>query len=245
MPILADIPVALSAEQVVDAVGRGRIQASRAAQLMQDAGEAIATGQTLWRPMAVYEWFQVQGFDRERVLLSRSGSPVPGSANGCAAQAVLHVGPKAHLLEQAERVLISCITIGPQLEQRVAELQAGRESLRAYMLDSAGVMALGAVGEAIRCLAEETASEFGWGLSPALAPGSLVGWSLRGQQELCALLPLESIGVRLNDHCVLEPQKSASNLIGLGPGYEKMHVGSVCKYCALADTCWRRREEPT
>ncbi len=103
------------------------------------------------------------------------------------------------------------------------------------------MVALGAVGEAMRCLAEEAAAERGWGVSPSLSPGSLVGWPLRGQRELCALLPLDEIGVRLNSHCVLEPHKSVSALIGLGPDYESGHVGSVCKYCALQDTCWRRR----
>jgi hypothetical protein len=155
------------------------------------------------------------------------------------------VGRKAHLLADAERVLISVCTIGPALEQHVHELNTAREGLRAYMLDSAGVVALGAVGEAVRCLAEETAAEQGWGVSPSLSPGSLVGWNLRGQRELCALLPMGSVGVRLNSHYVLEPHKSTSAVIGLGPGYDTTQVGSVCKYCALAKTCWRRREDPS
>ena len=117
--------------------------------------------------------------------------------------------------------------------------------MAAYMLDSAGVVALGAVGEALRCLVEETAAELGWGVSPSLSPGSLVGWSLRDQRALCGLLPLEKIGVHLNRSCVLEPHKSASGLVGLGPDYGTTRVGSVCKYCALQKTCWRRREEPS
>ena len=79
-------------------------------------------------------------------------------------------------------------------------------------------------------------------MSPSLSPGSLVGWPLRGQRELCALLPLADIGVRLNEYCVLEPHKSVSMVIGLGPEYESHEVGSVCDYCALKDSCWRRRK---
>lgn len=240
MPILADIPVALTGEQIVAALGRGQVRP----HLVQDANDAIALGRTLWQPRAVYDWFDVHSVDGERVTLVSPAKPDGQGASGSAAlRAVLHIGPKADLLCQAERVLVSVLTIGPYLGQRVDELQAERESLKAYMLDSTGVMALGAVAESIRCLAEETAANLGWGLSPALAPGSLVGWSLRGQKELCALLPLDSIGVHLNDHFVLQPQKTASSLIGMGPSYEKAHVGSVCKYCALADSCWRRREE--
>jgi hypothetical protein len=231
MPILYDIPIEIEAEAIVGSRGRRRVQPA----LLRDAEEAIVLGQSLWQPAALYDWFDVRALDEERVTLA----PV----NGNGAEAVLHVGPKADLLAGARRALISVITIGPALEQRVHELQATGENLKAYLLDNAGVVALGAVGEAVRCVVEEAAGQMGWGVSPSLSPGSLVGWSLRGQRDLCALLSLEQIGVQLNEHCVLVPHKSASSLVGLGPGYTSAHVGSVCKYCALQDTCWRRRED--
>lgn len=230
MPTLRDIPISLTAEEIIAAPKNRRINPA----LLRDAEEAIAEGQGLWQPQAIYDWIDVQQVEGERAILS--------SANGT--QTALHIGPKADLLAPAKRVLVSLITIGPALEQRVNEYQNGGDHMKAYLLDSAGVVALGAAGEALRCLVEDTARELGWGVSPSLSPGSLVGWSLRGQRELCALLPLEEIGVRLTEHCVLEPHKSASGLVGLGPGYELAHVGSVCKYCALQKTCWRRREDP-
>jgi len=233
MPILKDMPIALTPEQVVSAQRRGRVHTS----FLRDAQQAIDLGQTLWRPMAVYDWYNVDIVDGERVTLSG------GDQNG--EETVLHVGPKADLLAPAEQVLVSLVTIGPALEQEVRHLHEAREGLLAYMLDSVGVMALGAAGEAVRCLAEEAAGDRGWGVSPSLSPGSLVGWPLREQRAVCSLLPLASIGVRLNDHYVLEPHKSASALIGLGPGYESTRVGSVCRFCALAGTCWRRREDPS
>jgi len=158
----------------------------------------------------------------------------------------LTVGPKSSLLAPAKRLLAAVYTIGPALEAR------GGEPLLSYMLDCAGVMALGMIGQRLRLLAEEQAAAAsshvrggGWGVSPSLSPGSLVGWPLRGQRELCALLPLADIGVRLNQYCVLEPHKSVSMVVGLGPGYESHEVGSVCRYCSLRDTCWRRRESET
>jgi hypothetical protein len=221
----------MKAEEIVGSRGQRRIQPA----VLRDAEEAIVLGQTLWQPAALYDWFDVRVLDGERVTLA--------SANGSGAEAVLHVGPRADLLAGARRALISVATIGPALEERVRELQAAGENLKAYLLDNAGVVALGCAGEAIRGVVEEAAAEMGWGVSPSLSPGSLVGWSLRGQRDLCALLSLEQIGVALNEHCVLVPHKSASALIGLGPGYDSNHVGSVCKYCALQDTCWRRRED--
>jgi hypothetical protein len=231
MPILKDIPVTLDAEEVLASRRKRRWQP----ELLRDAEDAIALGETLWEPAAYYEWFEVQGVKGEEVHLI-----LP---NGASREAVLHVGPKVDLLVSAQRLLVAVGTIGPALEQRVQELQQAGEMLASYLLDSAGVVALGAVGEALRCLAEEAAQGLDWGLGAAISPGSLVGWPLQGQRQVCGMLALERIGVRLNEYCVLEPHKSFSAVIGIGPGYESKHVGSICKYCALQDTCWRHRED--
>ena len=230
MPILREIPITLKAEDVIASPNKGQIRPS----LLRHAEEAIALGQTLWQPACVYDLFDVRSVEGERATIA--------GLDGT--ETVLQIGPKADLVAPARRAIVGVVTIGPALEQKVRELQAAGENMMSYLLDSAGVVALGAAGEALRCLAEETAGELGWGVSPSLSPGSLVGWPLRGQHALCGLLPLEQIGVRLTNHAVLEPHKSASGLIGMGPGYESTRVGSVCKYCALQKTCWRRREEP-
>ncbi len=231
MPTLQNVPVSLTADQVLASRGQKKFRP----ELIRDAEQAIALGQTLWRPVAVYDWYDVHTADGEHVYLSHDSQP--------SAEAVLHVGPKVELLAGAQRVLVSVGTIGPQLEAQVTRLHANGEALKSFLLDCAGVLALGAVNAALRCLVEETAVQEGWGVSEALSPGSLVGWSLRGQRELCSLLPLETIGVTLNDFYVLEPEKSFSVLIGLGTGYTAAKVGSVCRFCELRRTCWRRRED--
>jgi hypothetical protein len=223
--LLRDVAISLTVEDLLAAEGRNERQPG----LVAATEEAGALGQTLVAPAAVYDEFEVHGVAGERVELTVDS-------------AGLTVGPKAHLLAPAKRLLVTVYTIGPALEARVSELYKAGEPLLSYMLDCVGVMALGMVGEKLRHLAEERAAGQGWGVSPALSPGSLVGWPVQGQRELCALLPLADIGVRLNEYCVLEPHKSVSMVIGLGPGYESHEVGSVCHYCVLRDTCWRRRE---
>jgi len=226
MTILNNIPITLNPEKVLLAQYLGR-RRSFSPSILRSVQQAIALGQELFAPAAVYDEFPVRGIEGETLILSEGVQ--------------LDIGPRIDLLYPAEHVLIAVDTIGPALEKRVEELQASREVLEAYMLDSVGVVALSAVGEALRKAAEQRAVELGWGVSAALAPGSLVGWRLQGQRDLCALLPLEAIGVRLSDSCVLKPHKSASMLIGLGPGYESSQVGSVCRFCSLADNCWRQR----
>jgi len=233
MPVLRDIPIALTPDEVVQAQQSRRRAARDTTAMVRAAAEAIEMAEPLYAPAIVYTEFEIQQVDDERVrLVDLAGFPnLPG----------LTVGPHADLLAPATRLLAAVYTLGPALEAQVEQLNRAGDMLAAYWLDTVGVMALGRVGQAVRCLAEEQAAAQGWGVSAALSPGSLVGWPLQGQRELCALLPLDEIGVRLNSHCVLEPHKSVSVVIGLGPSYDAGHVGSVCHLCALRDSCWRRK----
>ncbi len=231
MHILSGVEINLKAEEVLQAQYMGR-RSTFPDAILRSAREAIRLGETLFAPAAIYDEFPVLGIEGETLLIQ---------ANGGAKE--LKIGHKIDLLHPAERVFVAVDTIGPALEQRVDEMQRGRDSLDAYMLDSVGVVALGAVAEALRRVVEGRAAGLGWGVSAALAPGSLVGWSLNGQRDLCSLLPLDQIGVALSPSFVLQPHKSASMLVGLGPRYPSRRVGSVCRFCSLADSCWRRKKD--
>ncbi len=230
MPILEDIDITLDAREVVLELHRGK----RAPEtLVEETTTVIEQSGDLLRPQAVYKWVTVQGVKGEAVFFD----------SGEAGREVsVTMGPHSDLMKEAEMALVSTVTIGAALNDRIEELNREGHLLEAYLLDSVGVVALGEVGKAVRRLAEKEAESRGWGVSGALAPGSLQGWPVKGQDELCALIPIDQIHVHLNKSGVLIPFKSASGLIGTGPGYSSKKVGSVCRYCSLAETCWRRRK---
>jgi hypothetical protein len=228
MPILTDIPLTVTPADLLGARGKRRNRPV----LEQAAADAVVLAATLWRPVALFNWVRVVGVEGSEAHIDGPEGP-----------ATLHLGPKAELLAPAREALVAVGTLGPALEQHVHALEAAGQGLKALLLDNVGVVAIGAVGRAVRAMIEAAAAEKGWGVGPSMAPGSLVGWPVAGQRELTALLPLEQIGARLTPYGVLNPCKSASWLVGMGPTYEAAHVGSTCKYCALAETCWRRRED--
>ncbi len=229
MPVLRNITIPLNADEAAADVMKGYPRA----ELMSEMKAAVELGRALWQPKAIYEWLDSRGVrDQQLVLVPPSGLVEVG----------LKLGPKVELLRPAKVILGAVCTIGSALEKEVSRLAEVEQSLRSYFLDCVGVLALGAVQKVIRAMAEEEACSRGWGVSAALHPGSLVGWSVKGQSELCALLSLERIGVRLNENCQLLPLKSISMIIGLGPEYETRKVGSICRYCKRVVNCWRRRD---
>lgn len=231
MTIEKNIPIALTAEEVVASLHRGR---KAAPGMVEKAREAVAMAESLWDPSVVYDWIGIDGVMEERVQIS---APNGGGVD------VLAVGPHANLLAKAEIALVSVHSIGPKLDEQVRELNRRGDNLLGYFLDSVGVVGLGKVGEAVRAMAEEEARKRGWGVGANLSPGSLVGWPLEGQSPLCSLLPIQDAGITLNASNILVPFKSVSGVIGLGPGYKSRKVGSVCRFCMLKETCWRRRKE--
>jgi hypothetical protein len=230
MPVLSEIDIELDAREVVLALHRGQ-KAPEA--LIEETRTAIMQSKDLIHPRAVYKWIPVREVKGEQVALTRRNGE---------GDAVLRLGPHADLLAKAELALVSIVTIGGRLDERVEELNKSGKVLEAYLTNSVGVVALGEVGKAIRRYAEEEAASRNWGVSASLAPGSLRGWPVEGQFSLCALIPSDEIDVRLNESGVLVPFKSASSLIGLGGGYRSKEVGSVCRFCMRAETCWRRKK---
>jgi hypothetical protein len=234
--ILTDISVEIDPETVLLILNRGR----RIPQLSAEMQRAVETARTLIQPAAALTWVRVDRVEGEAVTLSTEDGRHPRTA-------ALTLGPRADLMAAARFALISVGTIGDDLDRAVADLNAKGDLLGAYLLDSAGVVALAEVGRAVREKAEAEAARLAWGVSPSLGPGTLAGWPLAGQRDLWAYLDNGSgpgaaaIGVALSESGVLKPHKSATGLIGLGGGYRSRRVGSVCGFCQLRHTCWRRR----
>ena len=143
-------------------------------------------------------------------------------------------------MDEAESACVAVCTIGSELEDEAKRLMASGRNLDGYMLGEAGVFALDTVMSRVRRLAEEEAAKHAWGVGTELAPGQLAGWALSEQKALCGQVDLAAIGVRLTEAGMLVPQKSASLLIGIGPGYTAATVCSPCDFCANRETCnWR------
>ncbi len=230
MPLRRDIPIDVTAEEVMTAVSRGRRDTS---WMVASAREAVELALGLIDPVILYDWLSVSGVDGEAVeIVTDSGKK----------SLHLRLGPNAHLLSRAREALVSVNSIGGRLDDAVKALNAEGDALGGYLLDCVGVVALSKVGDAAAHMAEDRARNLEWGVGARLAPGSLVGWDTHHQGELCRLLPLEDAGISLTDSGLIVPFKSATGMIGIGPGYQETRVGSVCGLCSLKDSCWRRKD---
>lgn len=154
----------------------------------------------------------------------------------------LFVGPRIGYLFPAHEVVIALCTAGEALVKAMKSSGAREDFLMMYFLDSFGVRALAEMSAQLRAEVEGIAAAKGWGVGPSMQPGSVEGWSVRGQSDLYRLGHGEALGLMLNDASFLLPHISNSALIGIGPHYTETKVGSMCHECQRRESCLWRRE---
>ncbi len=189
------------------------------------ASSAAAEAERLVRPHAIYREFPLAQLGTENVTLQ----------NGIQ----LSIGRRISELWRGSRALgIALYTLGPELEERVSALTQKGQQMEALSLDIAGTLALGFIGLQVQYMACGELGKQGEEAGPWLNPGYL-DWPLNDQRLIFGILPAESIGVRLNDSCMMIPRKSVTVCAGIGikgssAGFNR------CRHCGVAKCQFRR-----
>ena len=197
-------------------------------QILEIAKKTLNKAKDIWSPKAVYQWFEFNNKSEDNFgsIISKSGDLLK-----------FDFGYSSKFLTPARYALISVYTTGQALELESMKASSKRNLLEAYLIDLLGLIVLEKTGQVIKRIAEKQAQKSGWGVSPFMSPGSVHGWELEEQVNLCALLPLEKINVNVREDAIFSPFKTISCLIGLGPGYDMVKVGTTCQVCSKNHDC--------
>jgi len=201
---------------------------SNSLEILKTAEKILNQVKGIWKPMSIYQWFEFETIGRDN-----SGRIIQSS--GCHVD--FDFGHSFQFLKYARHALISVYTAGQELEKESKTASSKGDLLESYFLDLIGLIVLEKVGNIINKIAEKHAEDLGWGVSPFLSPGSVHGWDLKEQIKLCSFLPLEKINVKIREDAVLSPFKTISCLIGSGPGYDAVQVGTTCQVCSKNHEC--------
>lgn len=228
MEIIRQLELRLDLKTLMCALGGTR----RASRLETDAIWSLAAIEKHAQPKAIVDLFDLCRHSATQVVLKR-----PNGAENLQ----LTIGPKTNLLKNARMVQVSVCTLGACLDQLRDQLRQEKKELRAFVLDTAAVLALAQLGKKLNQLAEMAASSRQWGVGRRMAPGSLEGWTMEDQMGLASILPIDKIGISLTRSGMLVPLKSATAVIGMGPNYSSPKVGTVCRWCRHQKGCVVRR----
>jgi hypothetical protein len=193
----------------------------RRPQLVALAERALAEAPTLLHPQVAYRRVEVVSADDDRLTL--------------AAGVTLTAPPLVQQLGAAQHVILLAVTIGRDLEPRIAALMDA-DPAYALALDGLGTVAVDALYRAAYRRFEQEATARGQRLSRPLSPG-MIGWPVDvGQQWLFSHLDPSAIDIRVLPSGQMEPRKSCSALIGVGREVEP-YEGRPCPTCPMHATC--------
>lgn len=229
--VLSSMNISVTRREVAAALGGNR--AAPNPGILERGDAVLDTAKSIWNPRAVYRWLEILNISGEKVLFRVPGKEVPLSLN---------TGFSTRFLRGAGRALFAVYTIGGELEKEGSRQSGAGKFLDSYIYDIIGLLALDKAGDKVRAVAEEEARKNGWGIGPFLSPGSVHGWELKDQKNLCSVLPLDPLGLSIGDDAVLTPFKSVSCLLAVGPEYTAQKAGSTCEVCSKAEDCRIRLE---
>ncbi len=200
--------------------------------LIDIANNTLERAREICQPKAVYRWLEVENSETEKVILC---------CGATGKHTTLALGCATRFLSAAQQVLAGVYSVGDELQLAGADASESGDFIESYFYDIIALEILEKIQIQINLVAEKRANQLGWGVGPLLSPGSVHGWELDDQVNLCSILPLSSIGVKVCSDSVLKPFKSLSFLVGIGPGYELSEVASTCDVCSRKSDCTMRQ----
>lgn len=148
-------------------------------------------------------------------------------------------GPIAAFLRPATRVAAFVVTVGSELEKLATERMNQGQMLEGYTLNALGSSAADAAADALADQVYWNHASSDEGITPPFSPG-YCGMSLDQQRTLFSIVDGGNVGVRLLPTMIMEPVKSVSGLLGIGPRDLIVERGVPCQWCEL-ETCKMRR----
>jgi hypothetical protein len=141
------------------------------------------------------------------------------------------------ILEQLKDIsglAVFVCTAGHPLSELSTRLRHGEDMLRGYLLDICGSVIVEKALDVMQRHLSDHITDKGLTCTIRHSPGHC-GWDVAAQQTLFELLPEKFCGLGLSDSSLMDPVKSQSGIIGLGPGIKKK--GRPCTKCRLNQTC--------
>jgi len=140
------------------------------------------------------------------------------------------------MLRKAKKCAFFICTAGEGIQTWAAECNREGDILRAYVIDVFGSELAEAGAEKMHTLIGAEAGNYGMKVSNRYSPG-YCGWPVHDQQVLFSLFPENYCDITLSPSSLMDPIKSVSGIIGLGPEMKRQPY--TCHLCGDKNCIYR------
>lgn len=187
-----------------------------------DLEEVVARTNNLLSPEGIYRVY-------ETARLSKTSFTISDKEFHCGAKV-------CQALEGSKAIAVLLATIGEGVSTLIGQYNKEYDFLKAYWCDKLANWTLDQVIEQMKSEITHNVEKEGWKTTSNWGPG-YCGWNITEQASLLELLPTEELQVSLSASMLMQPIKSLSGVIGIGPNvtYKK----SGCADCTLSHCAYR------
>jgi hypothetical protein len=139
-------------------------------------------------------------------------------------------------IRASEKIAVFACTIGDAVFEKSRTLMKNNEMLHGYIYDIYGSLSVENAMEQIQNNLKLEMAKTGSGISNRYSPG-YCGWMVSEQKKLFSILQPGFCGISLSDSCLMQPIKSISGFIGIGP--EIHHKAYTCEVCESSQCLYR------
>ncbi|MEA3223672.1 MAG: vitamin B12 dependent-methionine synthase activation domain-containing protein [Thermodesulfobacteriota bacterium] len=213
--------VEVSDVELIDRIGYS-IDTKPSKRTLKQVKKAIEKVCEIGKPRALYKIFPVHT-DKKSVHL--------GSETTLSGKRLTHV------LSNCEKAAVFVVTLGPEIDHIISKDMENSPST-GIILDIAGSLAAESAAQYIEdTIARSTQEDHD--ITMRYSPG-YCDWPLEEQERLFSVLPADPAEVALSSECLMQPRKSVSGIIGIGPAKTIRECSNACAKCPRTNCPHRR-----
>lgn len=141
-------------------------------------------------------------------------------------------------IRKAGSLAVFTCTAGKGIGERSRRAMKESDLLEGFIYDVIGSEAVEAAADLMQNELEEAMSGEGRRITNRFSPG-YCGWDVSEQHKLFSLLPANFCGVSLTGSALMDPIKSVSGIIGIGPDVRRMPY--TCNLCDMKNCIYRKK----
>lgn len=141
----------------------------------------------------------------------------------------------------ADKIVFVAMTIGSELDNRVAAFNREGKVLDAFVLDAAGTAFIAKSSVTAMGKIQEHFHDTGMSTTFPMGPGHSYWSGLEDMRTIFYFLKAEQIGLRLTDSNLMMPRKSMAMAMGVGSNLPDFKGKIHCDFCNLQKTCHMTR----
>ena len=142
-------------------------------------------------------------------------------------------------LKKAGSLAVFICTAGEEIVSRARKALAEGDPLMGYIYDLTGSIMVEAAAARMQDELEKSLLAEGNRITNRYGPG-YCGWDVSEQRKLFMLFPDNFCGIRLTDSALMNPVKSLSGIIGIGP--DVRFNPNRCSLCDMKDCSFRKHK---